>query len=270
MKTQANGITFNCRIDGPEGAPWLMLSNSLATNLTMWDQQTAVLAADYRVLRYDQRGHGESDAPPGDYDFDLLADDAAALMQAHDIETCHFLGLSMGGMTAMGLGLNHPERLLSVTICNSRADATPEFRAIFDQRIALALAEGMAPLVETTIARWFTEELRATEPAFLEDVRAMVRATPAEGYAGCSRAVQNINYMSRLSAIDKPVLLIAGAQDIATPPAGMRAMQSVLANAQYIEIDPAAHLSNLEQPKAFTAVVQDFLAAQGQTLWLQH
>ncbi len=263
MKTQANGITFNCRIDGLEGAPWLMLSNSLATNLTMWNHQAAVLAEHYRVLRYDQRGHGESDAPAGDYDFDLLADDAAALMQAHGIEACHFLGLSMGGMTAMGLGLNHPERLRSVIICNSRADATQEFRDIFDGRIALALEEGMAPLVETTVARWFTEELRTTAPDFLEDVREMVRTTPPQGYAGCSRAVQHINYMSRLSAIDKPVLLIAGAQDIATPPDGMRAMQSVLADAQYIELDPAAHLSNLEQPEAFTVAVRDFLAAHG-------
>lgn len=263
MNTEANGITFNCRIDGPEGAPWLMLSNSLATNHSMWDGQVAVLAEHYRVLRYDQRGHGASDAPAGDYDFDLLADDAAALMQAHGIEKCHFVGLSMGGMTAMGLGLNHPERLLSVAICNSRADTTPEFRDMFDARIALALAQGMAPLVETTIARWFTEELCEAAPDFLDDVREMVLATPPQGYAGCARAVQKVDYMSRLSAIDKPVLLIAGAQDMATPADGMRAMQAAIAGAQYVELSPASHLSNLEQPQAFTAAVQDFLAARG-------
>ena len=263
MNTEANGITFNCRIDGPEGAPWLMLSNSLATNLSMWDGQTAVLAERYRVLRYDQRGHGASDVPAGDYDFDLLADDAAALMQAHGIEKCHFVGISMGGMTAMGLGLNHPERLLSVAICNSRADTTPEFRDMFDARIALALAEGMAPLVETTITRWFTEELCEAAPAFLDNVREMVLATPPEGYAGCARAVQKVDYMARLSAIDKPVLLIAGAQDMATPAEGMRAMQAAIAGSQYIELSPASHLSNLEQPQAFTAAVQDFLAARG-------
>ncbi len=263
MKTQANGLSFNCRIDGPEGAPWVMLSNSLATNLAMWDGQAAVLAERYRVLRYDQRGHGQSDAPAGDYDFDLLADDAAALMQAHGIDACHFVGLSMGGMTAMGLGLNHSERLLSVTIANSRADVTPQFQSVFDERIALALAEGMEPLVAPTIDRWFTEALRDTAPAFLDDVREMVRATPPVGYAGCARAVQKVDYMSRLGAVDKPVLLIAGAQDIATPPDGMRDMQAVIAGAQYVALDPASHLSNLEQPEAFTTALSDFLAAQG-------
>jgi 3-oxoadipate enol-lactonase len=263
MRAEANGISFNCRIDGPEGAPWVMLSNSLATNLSMWDGQAAVLAERYRVLRYDQRGHGRSDAPAGDYDFDLLADDAAALMQALDIDACHFVGLSMGGMTAMGLGLNHPERLLSLTIANSRADVTPKFQSVFDERIALALEQGMEPLVEPTVSRWFTEALRADAPAFLDAVRAMVRDTPPVGYAGCARAVQHVDYLSRLGAIDKPVLLIAGAQDIATPPEGMRAIQAAIKGSRYVELDPASHLSNLEQPEAFTKALGDFLAAQG-------
>jgi len=262
MKINANGISFNYRIDGPEGAPWLMLSNSLATNLSMWDGQVAVLAKEYRVLRYDQRGHGASDAPAGDYDFDLLADDAAALMQALGTGPCHFLGLSMGGMTAMGLGLNHPERVRSLIICNSRADVTEEFRDIFDRRIALALAEGMEPLVASTVEHWFTAELRAAAPISLDDVRAMVRTTPPVGYAGCARAVQSLDYMARLPAIDKPVLFIAGAEDIATPADGMRAMQAVLSGSQYVELSPASHLSNLEQPEAFTAAARKFLAAR--------
>jgi len=262
MQTEANGISFNCCIDGPEGAPWVMLSNSLATNLSMWDGQATVLAERYQVLRYDQRGHGQSDAPVGNYDFDLLADDAAALMQAHGIEACHFVGLSMGGMTAMGLGLNHPERLLSITIANSRADVTPNFQGVFDERIAIALNEGMEALVPSTIERWFTEELRETAPAFLDDVREMVRGTPPVGYAGCARAVQNVNYLSRLVAVDKPVLLIAGTQDIATPPECMRDIQATMSGAGYIELDPASHLSNLEQPEAFTTALTDFLLAQ--------
>lgn len=262
MKIEANGISLNYRLDGREGAPWLMLSNSLATNFSMWDQQVAVLATDYRVVRYDQRGHGASEATPGDYDFDMLADDAAGLMTALGIEQCHFLGLSMGGMTAMGLGLNHPDRVKSLTICNSRADVTPDFKGLFDERVAIALDQGMEPLVESTVARWFTEELRAAAPAFLDDVREMVRTTPPVGYAGCARAVQSLNYMSRLSAIDKPVLFIAGAQDIATPAEGMRAMQAAIAGSEYVELSPASHLSNMEQPDAFTAAAQKFLAAQ--------
>ncbi len=262
MRTEANGITINCKIDGPEGAPWVMLSNSLATNLSMWDGQTAVLAERYQVLRYDQRGHGHSDVPAGNYDFDLLADDAAALMQAHGIEACHFVGLSMGGMTAMGLGLNHPERLISITIANSRADVTPQFQGVFDERIAIALNEGMEALVPSTIDRWFTEALREAAPDFLDDVSEMIRGTPPVGYAGCARAVQNVDYLSRLGAVDKPVLLIAGAQDIATPPECMRDIQSTISGAQYIELDPASHLSNLEQPEAFTTALTKFLAAR--------
>jgi len=262
MKIEANGVSLNYRLDGPEGAPWLMLSNSLATNLSMWDGQVAVWAEDYRVLRYDQRGHGASEATAGDYDFDLLADDAAALMTALGIGQCHFLGLSMGGMTAMGLGLNHPERVKSLAICNSRADVTPDFQAIFDERIAIALDQGMVPLVKPTVERWFTEELRATTPAFLDDVREMVRTTPPVGYAGCARAVQSLDYMARLSGIDKPVLFIAGAEDMATPAAGMRDMQAAISGSEYVELSPASHLSNLEQPDAFTAAAQKFLAAQ--------
>lgn len=263
MRIEANGISLNYRIDGPQDAPWLMLSNSLATNLSMWDGQVAALAEDYRVLRYDQRGHGASEVTVGDYDFDMLADDAAALMQALGIGQCHFLGLSMGGMTAMGLGLNHPERLRSLIVCNSRADANQAFRDVFDGRILLALEQGMAPLVKPTVERWFTEALRAAAPAFLEDVREMVRTTPPQGYAGCARAVQGIDYMGRLAAIDKPVLFIAGAEDIATPPDGMRAMHAAIAGSEYVELSPASHLSNLEQPEAFTAAARKFLAALG-------
>ena len=262
MKTRANGISFNYRIDGPEGAPWLMLSNSLATNLSMWDQQVAVWSEDYRVLRYVQRGHGASEATAGDYNFDLLADDAATLMTALGIKQCHFLGLSMGGMTAMGLGINHSDRVRSLAICNSRADVTPDFQSIFDKRIAIALDQGMEPLVKPTVERWFTEELRSTAPAFLDDVREMVRTTPPVGYAGCARAVQSLDYMARLSAIDKPVLFIAGAEEMATPAAGMRAMQAAIPGSEYVELSPASHLSNLEQPEAFTSAAQKFLAAR--------
>ena len=143
-----------------------------------------------------------------------------------------------------------------------RVDVTPDFQSIFDERIAIALDQGMEPLVKPTVERWFTEELRANAPAFLDDVREMVRTTPPVGYAGCARAVQNLDYMARLSGINKPVLIIAGAEDMATSAAGMRDMQAAIAGSEYVELSPASHLSNLEQPEAFTTAAQKFLAAQ--------
>jgi len=240
-----------------------MLSNSLATNFSMWDGQAAALAPDYRVLRYDQRGHGESDALPGPYTFDALADDARALMSALAIEHCHFVGLSMGGMTALGLALNHADVIDSMTVCNSLSTVPgPEWGALFDKRIAIAGSEGMEPLVTPTVERWFTAELRATTPPWIEGVCDMIRGTDPVGYIGCSQALQTIDYYPRLGDIKIPSLFIAGAQDIATPPAGMRAMQASIDGARYVELDPAAHLSNLEQPVAFDAALRDFLAGQ--------
>lgn len=262
MDVNANGIRFHCRIDGPEGAPWLMFSNSLATNLDMWKPQVEALSGAYRVLRYDQRGHGKSEAMQGAYSFELLAEDAVAIMDALGIARCHFIGLSMGGMTAMGLALDHAERLESVAICNSRAEAPADFQAVFDGRIALAESEGMAPLVAPTVERWFTQELRDTAPAFLDDVRGMVRTTPVAGYVGCCKAIRALNYMPRMSEIDLPTLFIAGAQDAATPPEGMRAMHEVVRGSRYAEIDPAAHLSNLEQPERFTQELKEFLGSR--------
>ena len=135
MKVKANGVYFNCRVEGASGAPWLILSNSLSSNLSMWEPQVPVLSQRFRILRYDQRGHGSSTATEGDYSFDLLSDDVIALMNALNIEHCHFIGLSMGGMTAIPLALNHTDRFNSIIISNSRADMNEDFRRSFDERI---------------------------------------------------------------------------------------------------------------------------------------
>src|SRR5262249_61769018 len=126
MRIEANGITFNYAIDGPEGAPWLVLSNSLATTLAMWDEQAAALTSKHRVLRYDQRGHGATDAPAGRYAFDTLVADAVALMDAAGIKRAHFGGLSMGGATALGLAQQHPDRVDSIIVCDSGCMSTPQ------------------------------------------------------------------------------------------------------------------------------------------------
>ncbi len=262
MDVHANGIRFHCRVEGPEGAPWVMLSNSLAITLSMWDGQAAVLAERYRVLRYDQRGHGRTEASEGAYSFELLADDAAALMDAFEIARCRFVGLSMGGMMALGLARDHGDRRLGLAGCNSRAEMrAPALQTMWAERIETVKAHGMAPLVEPTVERWFTAALRAKAPPFVEEVRAMIRATPAVGYIGCAHALKNLDYVSRLGEIALPALFIAGAQDTGTPPEGARAMHAAVAGSRYVELDPAAHLSNLEQPAAFNEALLAFLAS---------
>ena len=260
MNIEANGISFNTQVEGSEGAPWVTFSNSLACNLSMWDGQVAALQNDYRILRYDTRGHGGTDAPEGPYSFDMLVGDVIGLWDALGIERGHFIGLSLGGMTALGLALGHGGRLSSITVCNARAEAVPEFRDIWDTRIATVRAKGMEPTIDTTLERWFTPAFAAGDPPVLDHVRDMIRSTAPEGYIGCARALQGLDYLPRLGGISTPALFIAGSGDGATPPEGMRAMHQAVANSRYVELDPAAHISNLEQPEAFNDAISGFLA----------
>jgi 3-oxoadipate enol-lactonase len=260
MNIEANGISFNTKIEGAEGAPWVTFSNSLACDLSMWDGQVALLQDDYRILRYDTRGHGGTDAPEGPYSFDMLVGDVIGLWDALGIERGHFIGLSLGGMTALGLALGHAARLASITVCNARAEAPPAFRDIWDARIATVSDDGMEPTIDTTLERWFTPVFAAGDPPVFDDVRGMIRSTSPEGYIGCARALQGLDYLPRLGGISTPALFIAGSGDGATPPDGMRAMHQAVRNSRYVELDPAAHISNLEQPEAFNEAISAFLA----------
>jgi 3-oxoadipate enol-lactonase len=260
MNIEANGISFNTQVEGAEGAPWITFSNSLACNLSMWDGQVAALRDDYRILRYDTRGHGGTAVPGGPYSFDMLVGDVIGLWDALGIERGHFIGLSLGGMTALGLALGHAGRLSSITVCNARAEAPPEFRDLWDTRIATVGENGMEAIIDATLERWFTPGFAAGDPPVLDRVRDMIRATAPRGYIGCARALQGLDYLPRLGGISLPALFIAGAGDGATPPEGMRAMHQAVANSQYVELDPAAHISNLEQPEAFNDALTTFLA----------
>ena len=190
MKIAANGINLKYRVDGPRDAPWLTLSNSLATNLSLWDAQVAELASTYRVLRYDTRGHGGSDAPDGPYTLAMLRDDVLGLLDALGIETTHFVGISLGGMTALELALALPDRVDRIAVCDSRADAPPAFANSWDERLAIAAEKGMEGLVEATLARWFSEGFLAQDPPALTAVGDMIRGTSLAGYIGCIHALQ--------------------------------------------------------------------------------
>jgi 3-oxoadipate enol-lactonase len=182
MLVQTNGVKLNVEIEGREGAPWLTFSNSLATDLTMWDAQVAALKDRYRILRYDKRGHGKSDAPKGPYDLPMLVKDVIGLWDHFGIRRSHFVGLSIGGMTALGLGIDHAARLLSIVPCDCRADSPAEFRDSWDPRIAVAEGpQGCAGLVPATLERWFTAETRKAHPDRMAYMTKLISTTSVAG-----------------------------------------------------------------------------------------
>jgi 3-oxoadipate enol-lactonase len=259
MKVQVNGIAINYQIDGPEGAPWLVFSNSLATSTAMWDEQAAALRGSFRVLRYDQRGHGGTEAPAGRYPFDTLLADALALLDALSIKTAHFAGLSMGGATALGLAERHPERFDRIIVCDSPCQSTPQSSQQWEERIAVAQEKGIAALVEPTVARWFPPETVAKNPPHLDKVRAMFRATPVNGFIGCAAALADHDYAAAVATVKSPVLFLVGEKDAPVP--AMRKLNEKLPGSRYVEIPGAGHISNMDRPAEFTKAIRDFLVA---------
>lgn len=257
MHATANGIRIQYTVEG-EG-PWLVMSHSLACSARMWDLQAKQLAARFRVLRYDTRGHGGSDAPPGPYSLAQLADDLDGLLDALSIRSCTFVGLSMGGMIAMTHALMRPGRLARLLLCNTTSRIPREAQGAWQQRIDLAASQGMAPLVAATLERWFTPAFRSVRPEAMQAVAEMIQATPAVGYIGCCEAIRALDLTARLGAIQVPTLVIAGDHDAGTPVEAARAIQLAIPGAQLGVIPSASHLSNLEQPEVFDFLVQRFL-----------
>ena len=184
MKITVNGFGIHYELIGPEAAPVVMLSHSLAANLSMWDAQMAALTQRHRVLRYDLRGHGASDAPPGDYTFDMLADDALGLLRALNIKRCHFVGLSIGGMIGQKLGLRAVPEIASLTLCATSSLMPPEMHSVWDARIAQVRAHGVGSIANGTMERWFTAAFHAAHPEIIAEVGAMIAGTTADGFAG--------------------------------------------------------------------------------------
>ena len=260
MKVQANGIAINYRIDGPEGAPWVTMSNSLATTHRMWDAQIEAFTRQYRVLRYDKRGHGETDVAPGPYSFELLADDVLALLDVLGITRTHFVGLSMGGMTGMTMALRRPGVLGTLVLCDTTSKDPLGDPALWQQRIDAVNAGGsMEPLVESTVARFLTPDTVKHRPAIADAVRAMVRTTPVAGYVACCQAIAKLNLTHRLPEIAIPTLVVVGADDPATTVQMARTIHQGIAGSELVILKDAAHLSNLEQPEAFNEAVLGFL-----------
>jgi 3-oxoadipate enol-lactonase len=260
MKIKANGITINYQIDGTDGAPCLVFSNSLATTIAMWDEQAAALKDKFRVLRYDQRGHGATDAPAGRYPFDTLLADALGLLDALSIKKAHFAGVSMGGATALGLAQKHADRFGRIIVCDSPCQSTPASSQQWEERIVIAQEKGMAALVEPTVSRWFPAETVAKNPPHLDKVRGMIRDTPVNGFIGCAAALAAHDYASAITTVKCPVLFMVGEKDGATPTA-MRKLNEKLSGSHFVELPGAGHISNMDRPAEFTRAIREFLTA---------
>jgi len=253
----APGCKINVEIDGAPGAPPLVISNSLGTNLHMWDELAEALSKRYRVIRYDQRGHGKSGAPKGPYTVDQLGRDVLAILDHLEIKKTHFLGLSMGGTTGMWLACNAPARFEKVILANTGARIGTQ--DIWNARIMTVLDKGMKALTGATIERWFSKKFRDAKPPVIEKVRNMLLTTPKHGYAGCSAAIRDADFRWAIGGVKLPTLVIAGSLDPATPPEGGEFIAQRISRAKLVTLE-AAHLSNLEQSGQFTRAVEDFLA----------
>ncbi|HXV11566.1 MAG TPA: 3-oxoadipate enol-lactonase [Burkholderiales bacterium] len=257
MKVKANGIDINYEIEG--NGPWLTMSHSLACDLHMWDPQMPVLTRKFKVLRYDTRGHGQSSAPAGDYTLEQLADDAKGLLDALKIRQTHWAGLSMGGMIGQAFALRYPGVFQSIVLADTTSRRPPDAAKMWGDRIQTAREKGMGALVDSTLARWFTEPYRNARKDVMTRIGNGIRNTPVSGFVGCCHAISKVDFLDRLKEIKCPALVMVGEHDHGTPPEAARAIQQNLKGSELKIIPSAAHLSNIEQTQVFNDALMGFL-----------
>lgn len=252
MIPSPDGTRLNVRVEGREDAPALLLAHSVGCDLTLWDHQAAALAARYRIIRHDARGHGQSDAPEGDYTIERLGADAIAILDALDVKRAHLCGLSLGGTLGQWMALHAPERLMSLALCDTAARlGTVEG---WQSRIDVARGQGMAPLVDMSMRRFFSDDFRARAPETVAAFRRTFLATPGHGFAGCCAVLRDSDFRTDIGHIRVPTLVLAGRHDIPTPPADSEALAQGIPHATLVLLD-TGHISAVEDPAAFTAAL---------------
>ncbi|MGA9527394.1 MAG: 3-oxoadipate enol-lactonase [Terriglobales bacterium] len=251
------GLRTHYELSGESG-PVLVFSNSLGTDLSMWEPQMPDLVPRFRILRYDTRGHGQTSVTPGDYTIEQLGRDVLNLLDALNLPCVHFCGLSMGGMIGIWLGANAPERLHRLVLSNTAARIGT--KEVWNDRIAAVLKDGMAPVAAAVIERWFTPEFRAAKPERVAKTRRMLESSPPQGYASCCAGIRDMDQTADIAKITVPTLIIYGAKDPVTSPTDADFLTSHICGATSLKLE-AAHLSNVEQDAAFTASLLRFLAA---------
>jgi 3-oxoadipate enol-lactonase len=257
---EANGCPIDVEVTGPENAPVLMLSSSLGTTKHMWDPQMPAFTKDYRVVRYDRRGHGKSGVPKGSYTMELLGRDVLAIMDALKLDKVNWLGLSMGGMEGMWLGANAPDRFNKLILSNT-STYYPD-KTIWHTRIdAVSKAGSVAAIADMVINAWLTKDFQTAHPDVTARMKEMMIATPVEGYLACCAAVRDMDHREIIKSITVPTLIIAGAKDPATNVAAAEFIRDRIAGSKLAILD-AAHISNVEQPEAYAKEVLGFLSAK--------
>ena len=247
---------------GPQNAPTVCFTHSLNADGGMWvEQMVPLLAAGYRVLRLDMRGHGGSAPVAGDYTMDGLAADVKAALDVLGIARVHYIGLSIGGMIGQGFALANPDRLLTLTLCDTQPSTPPGSAGTWEERKATVRSKGLAALADSTMERWFTDEFRQVNPVRWREVRDTISGTTPEGSAGCMSAIQHFDYLDRLPTIKVPTLVICGDEDQGTPPERNRLIASRIPGGRYEGIARARHLPNVERPEAFNKIMLSWLAA---------
>ena len=258
MRIQLGDIHTEYSVHGDQG-PWLILSNSLGCTQAMWEPQLQALSRNHRVLCYDSRGHGNTDAPDGDYDLDTLANDALRLLDHVGIERVIWVGFSMGGRIGQTFALKHPKRVAAIVLADTTSAHTATPAAMWAERIRVAREGGMAPLVEPAVTRWFSSAFRKNHPDKVRSIANMIASTHVNGWAGSCAAISTIHTTERLHEIQCPALVIVGELDVGTPLSGALDMHRRLSDSVLVVISDAAHMSNIEQPAQFNRALLMFL-----------
>jgi 3-oxoadipate enol-lactonase len=253
-------LRTNCRLEG-SGTRWVTFVTGIANDLTLWDGQIAALEREFRILRYDLRGHGGSEATAGDYSIALLVNDLANLIDSHRIRQTSLVGLGLGGAIAQAFAIAHPGRVERLMPCCCRARMVADFAGLWHKLRATVQQNGLETIVEPTVQRWFSDDFKAAHPEVLDKIRRMIRGTTQEGYLGVTAAFLGLDVESELGRIRAPTLYVSGANDhLGGPPLLMKGLSEKVEGARHVSVPHAAHIANIQNPDGFNQVLREFLS----------
>ena len=250
---------LHSQLSGLSDGPALLLSNSLATTMNMWDPVLSTLEQHFKVVRYDTRGHGQSPSPAAPYSFSELVNDAFSVLDSHGIKTASVMGCSLGSMTALGMGLTQPQRVDRIVCTAARADAPPPFKQSWDDRTAVLNDKGMEGLWEGSLGNWLTPDFREVNPDTVARLKNDFLLTNPEGYRGCAAALKELDYLKDLGSMQVPTLFVAGSEDKGASPETMQEMSDACSGGQYARVPNCGHIVATNNAEGLTSAISEFL-----------